>query len=100
MSDFPLIKRFISEKDEFNMISEEEFSKKYNLYSQLLFNISYGYTHNIEDAEDILQEVFMKYLKLTPTFASEQEEKYWLIRVTINASISLTRKSYRKKSVT
>lgn len=97
MSDFPLIKRFISEKDEFNMISEEEFSKKYNLYSQLLFNISYGYTHNIEDAEDILQEVFMKYLKLTPTFASEQEEKYWLIRVTINASISLTRKSYRKK---
>ncbi|HHU56384.1 MAG TPA: RNA polymerase sigma factor [Acholeplasmataceae bacterium] len=78
-------------------MSEEEFSKKYNLYSQLLFNISYGYTHNKEDAEDILQEVFMKYLKLNHTFPNEQEEKYWLIRVTINASISLTRKAYRRK---
>lgn len=92
MSVFPLIKRFNSEKDEFDMIpkiSEEEFSKKYNMYSQLLFNISYGYTHNKEDAEDILQE-FMKYIKLNPSFPSEQEEKYLLIRVTINASISLT----------
>ena len=81
------------------IITEEEFTDKYCLYSQLLFNISYGYTHCKEDAEDILQEVFMKYLKCSPSFSSAQEEKYWLIRITINESISLCRKAYRKKII-
>jgi|LSQX01.3.fsa_nt_gb hypothetical protein len=39
----------------------------------------------------------MKYIRLNPSFPNEQEEKYWLIRVTINESISLTRKAYRRK---
>lgn len=39
----------------------------------------------------------MKYIRLNPSFPNEQEEKYWLIRVTINESISLTRKAYKRK---
>ena len=77
-------------------LKEKQFEQKYHLYSQMLFKISYGYTHNREDAEDVVQEVFMKYLKKAPLFLKPHEEKYWLIRVAINESISLTRKAHKK----
>ena len=80
-------------------ISEKQFKEKYHSYAQMLFKISYGYTHNREDAEDIVQDVFMKYLKKSPLFLSVTDEKYWLIRVTINESITLTRKSCNKNTL-
>ncbi|MDE7161651.1 MAG: sigma-70 family RNA polymerase sigma factor, partial [Anaeroplasmataceae bacterium] len=46
--------------------------------------VCYGYTHNKETAEDLVQDIFMKYLKRTKPFSDEQHEKYWLIRVAVN----------------
>ena len=65
-------------------LTEEEFMKKYNLYSQELMNISYGYTRNKEDSLDVIQNVFYKYFNYNKSFPNLNEEKYWLIRVTIN----------------
>lgn len=73
-------------------ITEEEFEEKYNLYSQELMNISYGYTKNRDDSLDVIQIVFYKFYKFNKSFPTQQEEKYWLIRVTINESIDLLRK--------
>lgn len=82
-----------------NKMTEDEFNKKYDLYAQMIFNISYGYTHNKQDAEDIVQDVFLKYLNQDIFFANSLEEKYWLIRITINENISQSRKAYKKKVV-
>jgi RNA polymerase sigma-70 factor (ECF subfamily) len=38
------------------------------------------------DAEDIAQDVFLAYLTANVTFLSEEHEKAWLIRVTVNKS--------------
>ena len=76
--------------------SEEEFNQKYYLYYKELFRVAYGYVNNRDDAEDILQNVFIKFLKYYNTFENLNHEKYWLIRVTINESLSLIRK--RKNS--
>ena len=42
------------------------------------------YLHNREDVEDVFQEVFLKLLQTNIVFKSEEHEKAWLCRVTIN----------------
>ncbi len=64
-------------------MTEEEFEIKYKQYSQMLFNIAFTYMKNYDNAFDIVQEVFIKYLN-NRGFKNEEHEKNWLIRVTIN----------------
>lgn len=78
-------------------LSKEEFEKKYRLYSQELMNISFGYARNKDDSLDIIQNVFYKYFSANKVFKNQNEEKYWLIRVTINESKDFLRK---KKKLT
>ena len=80
-------------------MTEEQFEQKYNRYSQDLFNVAYGYTRCVQDAEDIVQNVFIKLLQYEKTFNTTNDEKYWLIRVTINESINFVKSSYKKKTV-
>lgn len=60
-----------------NLISE---------YSDMIYRIAIGYLKNKEDAEDMVQEVLLKFLvyKKTKNFKDEEHERNWLIRVTIN----------------
>lgn len=76
-----------------NYLSKEEFEIKYNLYSKELMNISFGYTRSKDASLDIIQNVFYKLFKYNKSFKSLNEEKYWLIRVTINESKDLLRKN-------
>lgn len=76
-------------------ISKEEFEEKYKLYSQELMNISFGYTRNKDDSLDVIQNVFYKFFNYNKTFPTLNDEKYWLIRVTINESKDLLRKKTR-----
>ena len=78
-------------------LTEQEFEVKYYLYKDTIYSIAYTYTHNSFDASDITQDVFMKYLNSTKSFSSNDDEKYWLIRVTINESKDFLRK---KKKLT
>lgn len=80
-------------------LSEQEFRVKYDLYAQMLMNISFGYTKNKLDSEDIIQNVFIKYLNVKKDFISLEEEKYWLIRVCINECKNYLKSSYHHKVV-
>lgn len=73
-------------------LSIERFEEIYKLYSQELLNISYGYTKNKDDSFDIIQNVFYKLLNSEKDFKEKNNEKYWLIRVTINESKDFLRK--------
>lgn len=53
-------------------------------YSSKLYTTSYLLCRNKEDAEDILQEVFIRYMKKQPVFNDAEHEKAWFIRTTIN----------------
>lgn len=66
------------------ILSEAEFEIKYKLYAQELMNVCYGYTKDKCASEDIIQNVFIKYLNSKKFFNNQNEEKYWLIRVAIN----------------
>lgn len=68
---------------------EDRFNSK-NLidnYSEEIYHIAIGYLDNEDDAEDVVQEVFVKYInhiKEGKRFTDKEHEKYWIIRVTMN----------------
>lgn len=65
-------------------MNDKEFEEKYKLYSKLLYSIIYGYVLNKDDSDDILQDVFIKYINLKKKFKDLDSEKYYLVRMTIN----------------
>lgn len=65
-------------------------------YGDSLMRVAFTYTHNMEDAQDIVQDVFLKYITHTPNFQSPEHEKAWFIRVTINICKNCISSAYRK----
>ena len=55
-----------------------------NKYGNMILRLSYTYLKNIADAEDVVQEVFLKIVEKMPEVDDEAYEKAWIIRVTIN----------------
>ena len=76
---------------------ESRFETMITKYSQLVYRCAYGYCKNREDAEDIMQEVYYKYLTKAPIFNDEQHERAWFLRVTINLSKNYVKTFWRKK---
>ena len=68
-------------------------------YQNTVYRIALAHCRNTSDAEDVTQEVFLRYLKKTPAFTGEGHLKAWLIRVTINVSKSLLSSAWREKTV-
>lgn len=58
-------------------------------YSDMVYKLAFARTRNKENAEDIFQEVFLRYIRKQPEFENEEHEKAWFIRVTINCSKNL-----------
>ena len=51
-----------------------------------ILRLAYSYLHNMSDAEEVLQDTLVQFLKTAPVFESEQHEKAWLLRVAANLS--------------
>ena len=58
-------------------------------YSNMIYRLALIRTKTKENSEDVYQEVFLRLAKKMPDFKSEEHEKAWLIRVTINCSKNL-----------
>ncbi len=68
-------------------------------YSGMLFRICYCILCNPDDAEDALQDTFLKYLTKAPEFESSEHEKAWLIKVATNISKNMVLLRKRRKTV-
>ena len=55
-------------------------------YGNNILRMAYSYMHNTSDAEDILQDTLIQFIKTNPTFESAEHEKAWLLRVAANLS--------------
>ncbi len=64
--------------------NEKQIMEKYYLYKTMLFRIAFSYLRNRHDCEDIIQEAFIKLCYHAPSFDSTDDEKRWVIRITIN----------------
>lgn len=62
-----------------------------NQYANSLFKVALSYTKDKATAEDILQDVMIKYITEPKEFNNEEHKKAWLLRVTINECKKLFR---------
>lgn len=67
-------------------------------YSGMVYRLALARTGTIYDADEVYQEVFLRYIRKNPEFKSEEHRKAWLIRVTVNCSKSLLSSAWRKKT--
>lgn len=63
-----------------------------------ILRLAYSYVHNMQDAEEILQDTLIRLLDSAPAFESEEHEKAWLLRVAAN--LSKNRIEYNKLRLT
>jgi RNA polymerase sigma-70 factor (ECF subfamily) len=82
-----------------NEKSEAEIKELVENYSSLIFRISYCILCNPHDAEDAVQETFLKYLTKAPEFNDEEHRKAWLIKVSANISKNMLMFRLRRDSV-
>lgn len=68
-------------------------------YADMVYRLAFARTGAKYDADEVFQEVFMRYIRKQPVFKNEEHCKAWLIRVTINCSKKLWNSSWKRKIV-
>src|SRR5215470_3466188 len=68
-------------------------------YDTRLFRIAQHVTHNREDAEDAVQEAFLKAFRNLSKFQEKSQFSTWLIRITVNESLMKVRKQRHTREV-
>ena len=81
------------------MRSEWEANRAIERYADLVRRVCMIHLKNQADTEDIFQTVLLKYVTGTTEFESEEHEKAWFIRVTVNACKDLLRSFFRSRTV-
>ena len=78
---------------------EETFEQVYAACGEMLYRLAVLYLGSAGEAEDVLQDVFVKLLSRRRTFQNEEHRKRWLIRVTVNLCKDHLRSVRRQKTV-
>lgn len=73
--------------------NKNAFKELIEQYQDRLFIISIGFLHNKEDAEEIVQDVFIEVYHSIHKFRQESKLLTWLYRITVNKSLNLLRKN-------
>ena len=76
--------------------SDETISRIVETYSPMLLRLACTRLDDPADAEDIVQEVFLKLLTARPLFRDSEPEKAWLIRTTLHRASDLRRSAARR----
>lgn len=66
-------------------------------YANTLYRLAFSYCRNPADAEDVVQDVFVKYLKYPKDFLDEDHLRAWLMKVTVNTCRDLFRSPWRHR---
>ena len=64
-----------------------------------IYKIAYLRTRTRHDAEDIVQEVFLRFIKYSPFFESDEHEKAWFIRTALNRTNSFFTSAWKRRVV-
>ena len=78
-------------------MQKENYEKAVSNYAEDIYRMAFSMVQAKEDAEDILQNVFMKLLLYQKEFHDSDHLRRWLIRVAINECNSLWTSSWRKR---
>ncbi|MBR6503124.1 MAG: RNA polymerase sigma factor [Clostridia bacterium] len=79
---------------EYKISAAEAFKK----HSDMVYRLAVARVKNKYDADDVLQEVFLRFIKVKDKVENEEHLKALLIRITINCSKSLMTSSWFKRT--
>ena len=68
-------------------------------WGDLVWRLALVRTANVHDAQDVFQEVFLRYFRHEARLTSDEHRKAWLIRCTINRAKSLLTSPWRRHTV-
>lgn len=80
-------------------MTQEEMAQTYDKYRNTVYRTAFAYCRNRADAEDIMQEVFLRRFQCSKIFPNENMEKAWLLRVTANKCKDLFKSACRRYNV-
>jgi RNA polymerase sigma-70 factor, ECF subfamily len=72
--------------------SQAAFAELQNTYAGRLYHRILSITRNREDAEDALQDIFLRAYVALPTFEGKAKFSTWLMRIAINSALMILRK--------
>ena len=77
--------------------SEQAFSALVDLYQNKALSTCLGFIPNRQDAEDVVQEVFVEVFRSVGNFKGESKLSSWIYRIVVNKSLEALRYKKRKK---
>lgn len=80
------------------MRSEQEINRAVDRYADTVRRLCMIHLKSHADTEDIFQTVFLKYALSSVQFESDEHEKAWIIRVTLNACKDLLKSFFRSRT--
>lgn len=78
---------------------KEQLEYFFKTYYSLVFRIAFMELKSHADAEDIIQEVFIRLMMYSPEFESSEHEKAWLIRTAINLCKDFLKSRWNRSTV-
>lgn len=65
--------------------------------SDMVYRLAFSQMKNKDDADDVYQEVFYRYIRKNQKFDTPEHEKAWFIRVTLNCSRTFLKSFWKTK---
>lgn len=78
--------------------TDENLIKTIKKNSDMVYRLAFSQVKNKADADDVYQEVFLRYIKKKPLFNDDEHEKAWFIRVTLNCSKTNLKSFWKTKA--
>ncbi len=73
------------------------FNQIYKDYNGMVYNLCLSYLQNIEEAEEVMQDVFLKVYEKHDSFRGNSSLKTWIYRITINKNLDFIKAKKRAK---
>ena len=80
-------------------LTQEQRTREVERWGDMVYRLALARTASVPDAEDVFQEVFLRYFRHEEKFQSDEHRKAWLIRCTVNRAKSLTASPWRRRTV-
>ena len=87
------------EGDGVRVFTNEELEGIVLRYKDMVYRVAFTHTRGPTEADDVFQEVFLRYVRRAPDFTEEEHRKAWLLRVTANCCKKLRGSFWNKHTV-
>lgn len=77
----------------------KQMTETINRNMNMVYRLAFSMVKTNQDAEDIRQEVMLRYIRTNPSFENTEHERAWFIRVTTNLCKNLWRTAWRQRVV-